>query len=572
MKKYQLVFILVLTLLSAFMHAAWVSIECNASVQAWGIFEFADGNYNIIGSSDPYYIPIPSSQNYVSFELIGSTGPLMRLKGYDMGPAPYNCNVTEWKAVTWSGNGQQTNPFTPTQTLYLDLEPYDVKITTYANIARSSTISLTYEGTNTISGQTPSTPIISVVDVPLVKGWNRFEWNDLNSPSFDGPSSWTVNISEEGVNSEVCTAEINGLSYTGPTYNYWMIYPCAKFCFEDKPLHSKWNWESFPQLSFNTSSNNSEDDFVPELEDNITPDGFDFMNVDGISEYLKYTMLYQWSPTTYYLRSSDAVKINLDNTPDRIYEADGTCLSASTSINLVAGWNWIGYWLPYGQYCDDAFGSDWSKVNLIKAEDWYYDDLSINRSIEPVTPQPKPFHYGEGYMIKMHEAVTLTWEPTDSREIYDYNNFNRPEPQFFDFETKADYEVVDIIDVPQNISEIGVFLDDICVGAVVVQDPSVQILLYTENISREPTPFNFQVVTGRGGSSAIKNYEVYNMDSGDFESGVVLSQMQGYSVVRLGEEEEPQNDIPIVDQLVLHANYPNPFNPSTNISFSLPAD
>jgi flagellar hook assembly protein FlgD len=38
------------------------------------------------------------------------------------------------------------------------------------------------------------------------------------------------------------------------------------------------------------------------------------------------------------------------------------------------------------------------------------------------------------------------------------------------------------------------------------------------------------------------------------------------------DPDKPQNDTPIIDNVVLHGNYPNPFNPETKISFSLPQD
>jgi len=114
--------------------------------------------------------------------------------------------------------------------------------------------------------------------------------------------------------------------------------------------------------------------------------------------------------------------------------------------------------------------------------------------------------------------------------------------------------------------EIGVFEDETCVGAVVVQNSSVQILVYSENANREPVPFSFEVITGRGNSTPIRNYEVYNFYSGCFEPGIIASQMQNYSLVKLGQQGNP-NNTPSMESIKLHGNYPNPFNPTTTISF-----
>ena len=400
----------------------------------------------------------------------------------------------------------------------------------------------------------------------LKKGWNEREFLGVYGTTFN-PTICYVEANAEGVGNE---------SYTLSTTNDFILNQQTEyyesdnleFCFENKPLHENWNWESFPKLTENGTTNNGPMNFVPSLVNNIDPDEYDWLLLDGQNLDLEYEDDV-WDPPFYAIWSTVGVKIKLDSSPERAYIADGTRVLANTEIELDEGWNWIGYWLPHSEMCDEVFGDDWNKVNVIMAEDWYYDDLSIIRGgAEPQTPQPKPFHYGEGYMIKMHEAVTLCLQTSEGRS----ENFDKPESQYFDYEVKADYEVIDIVDVPQNIFEIGVYEDETCVGAVVVQDSSVQILVYSDNANREPVPFNFEIITGRGGSTPIKNYEVYNFNTGSFEPGILISQMQNYSLVRLGELGEPQNIIPTIDKLQLHGNYPNPFNPETNISFSLPKE
>ena len=127
-----------------------------------------------------------------------------------------------------------------------------------------------------------------------------------------------------------------------------------------------------------------------------------------------------------------------------------------------------------------------------------------------------------------------------------------------------------MIYIPENVIEIGVFQDSICVGAVVIEDSCAQILVYSESANRDPLPFNFEVVTGRSSNSPILNYEVLNFNTGKFEKDLLISGCQEYSVVKLGEQGEPEEEIPVITKPKLYSNYPNPFNPTTTISFSLP--
>jgi len=146
--------------------------------------------------------------------------------------------------------------------------------------------------------------------------------------------------------------------------------------------------------------------------------------------------------------------------------------------------------------------------------------------------------------------------------------FVRQKPEYFDYEEKADYEVIDVLDIPADVVEIGVFQDDRCVGAVVTDEDAEQILVYSDRMNRDETVFTFQLVYGRSSSVQLNNYTVYDEKVGDYVKGEITAGRQDYSAIRF-ESGEP-TDPPQVMRLL--GNFPNPFTGETTISFNLTAE
>lgn len=403
----------------------------------------------------------------------------------------------------------------------------------------------------------------------LKKGWNSVVFEEVGF-SIDAEAEVTAqNVGNE----EIAITTTNNFIYNSTLDCY--ENSDIELCFENKPLNSDYNWESFPKLNANTNNNNATLNFIGELVSHVEPTYSPFYDILGYGASLKL-LEGNWTPGYFWLNSTDGIKMKLDTANGtRYYEAFGTVVSPTTTIPLVAGWNWIGYWLPHSQMSDVAFGSDWDKVKYMKSENWHYTRPSVNpRSggdIIPLSNTPKPLHYGEGYMVYLTDSITnFSYQSTAAKS----KTITKPAPTNFTFEVKADYEAIDFVELDPAISEIGVFSGDVCLGAVVVENSSEQVLVYSEYANRNPTPFHFEIITARGKAEIVSHYSVLDLNSGIFEDEMIIAGKNEYTVVNLGVKVEEEDLTPSLNRL--HGNYLNPFNPSgagrgpsTKISFSI---
>lgn len=339
-----------------------------------------------------------------------------------------------------------------------------------------------------------------------------------------------------------------------------------------------WSWECMPNIPSANGSFDAEalledltDDLITQV---LAHDGS--MIYNSTQGSWNHTNLYNlnWDEL-YKMFLGDYVYWFLDETTHEGYQVTGYTRDSGTPTltNIEAQEEyWISYTLLSTQNMDDAFGDEWENVHSVKSKDWTYMDLTYpegGRSGEPVpSMKMRALEFGKGYIVKFKENIdSFTWNyerVPGTVEIPEES-----ESKSFSYTELADYEAIDIMEIEgvENIQEIGVFEDNVCVGAVVTNELPVQIRAYTTGTGEELT---FQVVESSRSLPENKSYSVYNFDKQQYENKSMRSGQQSYSMIKLGRDDYevsvPSSKISNLE------NFPNPFNPTTTISFSLSSE
>jgi len=343
-----------------------------------------------------------------------------------------------------------------------------------------------------------------------------------------------------------------------------------------------WRWMSFPVLNYKTNHSDQSGDLPIYDGDMAEYLLADILDID-ILHHIEWLPLYIQQQSIQYIRYFNNEWLHLDHTftsPQgykiRMVGQETVSLPVSgfladpeTPIPLWADQeNWVGYFLEESKRPLEAFPSDvLDHLTSITAQHWYLKKINGVWSSHSTDGR---FDYGGMYILETNADLEYKWGPATET----VNPFTFTPTDNFQFQELADYTpvIVDTVENGETVEEIGIFVDDECIGAEKVTQYPVHLRAYKGNRSLDNMSFEIVRQEGNGklreGEEAVLIKETANIHYVDIEEAD--NHKPVYRVSLKANSIQPITMIPV--SYKLRNNYPNPFNPVTTIAYDIPED
>jgi len=343
--------------------------------------------------------------------------------------------------------------------------------------------------------------------------------------------------------------------------------------FEDYtiPASGAIKWMSYPVVNNLTIGQNLGGSFFSPIVDPSILDWVQWKKEDQWPTTMAFTgsQLYNY---TAEVKSVLGYKVKLqDDVSQSIpLPTPGFLAPANTQIQLfrylsgttIPNENWIGYFHRSSAHPLDAFAQVLDHVTSIRTQYW-----SMVRDPKTggwaISSGNLTLNYGDMVIVTVNQDCSFQWNysiPVDPKV--------RAMATAFTFEEKADYTpmYVDMSNLQDLPTELGIYVDGECKGAVVVEGDFTDICVYLDE-NEILDDQNTELVLYYGGKSAIAQRRSFKPAAGELtelhESGL------NFYTLQLSDKSEIESINPVTQ---LQQNYPNPFNPTTTIAYNLASD
>ncbi|MDD2331280.1 MAG: T9SS type A sorting domain-containing protein [Candidatus Cloacimonetes bacterium] len=260
------------------------------------------------------------------------------------------------------------------------------------------------------------------------------------------------------------------------------------------------------------------------------------------------------------------VKLQDDFLTTTYIHSPGTLIPPETVVHLHNRFdyeeNWVGYFVRESAKPLDALASVLDQLSIIETAKWTMYKLADGSWLHG---EKFILNYGDLVILYSDEDCSFVWNNPDPVPPLTLGT-----PIAFSYTEKTSYTSF-FITLPsakngELPAEIGLYVNDECKGAVVVEDSLLHICAYLDD-GEVITPDNsYLVFHYTGTKSGPTNKSIYRMSSKQLRQSKSPTNFYQISI------SDPQNCSPVSPIAILSQNYPNPFNPSTTISYELPVD